>query len=156
MAMKRMTALLALCLAASGCATMFEHPYQSVSLQSIPDGASYELMRSGDPTVIQQGATPASLHLKRGNGWFRSAKYTVHVWKDGYEPQTFEFPTSVNANYWWNLPMAIVVTGWPVVAMLIVDPLTGAMYDIDVPRAVVLAKKPAEPVAGPEPSASSH
>ena len=31
---------------------------------------------------------------------------------------------------------------WPVVGMLIVDPLSGAMYDIDVPTAIVLRKQP--------------
>ena len=146
--------MVALCLTASGCATMFEHPYQSVALESIPDGASYEVTRTGDPTVVSHGITPAPLHLKRGAGWFQSAKYTVHVWKDGYEPQTLDVPTSVTANYWWNLPMGLLVTAWPVVAMLFVDPLTGSMYDLDVPRAIVLTKQPvppAEPTAAAQP-----
>jgi hypothetical protein len=132
-----------LCL--SGCATMFEHPYENRVLESIPDGAQFELYRGQESAPIQTGVTPAMLHLKRGAGWFRPMRYRVVVHKDGFEPEDLALPTSVNANYWWNLGMTPIIFGWPVVAMVIVDPLTGAMYDVDLPRAVTLRKSPAPP-----------
>ncbi|HXZ86238.1 MAG TPA: hypothetical protein VEI82_12190 [Myxococcota bacterium] len=136
--------------AATGCSTIFDHRSESFSLQSIPDGASYTLEKSGTGGPIARGETPASLHLRRGDGYFEPAKYVVHVWKDGYEPATVEIPTSINASYWANILMTPLLTPWPVVAMLIVDPITGAMWKIDPPTAITLQKKPKEPESASE------
>jgi hypothetical protein len=136
--------------AGTGCSTIFEHCCQSFSLQSIPDGASYTLERSDGGDPISRGQTPASLHLPRGDGYFTPAKYVVHVSKEGYEPATVQLGSSINASYWANILMTPVVVGWPVVAMLIVDPITGAMWQIDVPTAIVLQKQPREPESASE------
>jgi hypothetical protein len=137
---------------ATGCATMYEHRSKHFSLQSIPDGAEFELTKLGESAPMKVGVTPASLTVRRGNGYFQPAHYSVHVHKEGYEPQTVDFGTSVNGNYWWNLLWFPFLEPWPVVAMLIVDPWTGAMYDIDIPTAVVLRKLPA-PAQGVAPEA---
>jgi hypothetical protein len=139
--MTRAVTALAALLLATGCATIFEHRSKHFSLQSIPDGAEFELTKVGDSRPLQVGVTPASVTLRRGNGYFVPARYTVHVHKDGYEPETVAFGTSVTGNYWFNLLWLPILTLWPPIAMLIVDPLTGAMYDIDVPTAVVLRKQ---------------
>jgi hypothetical protein len=136
----RLAAALAALVLSTGCATMFEHRSKHFSLQSIPDGAEFELTKVGEPVPMRAGVTPASLTLRRGDGYFAPAHYVVHVHKDGYEPETVAFGTSINGNYWFNLLWFPLLTLWPPVAMLIVDPLTGAMYDIDVPPAIVLRK----------------
>jgi len=130
---------------ATGCATMFEHRSKAVSLQSIPDGAEWELTREGDSSPIEVGVTPATLRLVRGNGYFQPAHYSVHVHKEGFEPETVVFQTSIAGNYWFNLLWLPVITLWPPISMLIVDPLTGAMWDPEVPRAVVLRKQSVVP-----------
>ena len=139
--MTRGAAALAALVLATGCATMYEHRSKHFSLQSIPDGAEYELTKVGEPEPMNTGVTPASLTLRRGDGYFVPAHYTVHVHKEGYEPETLTFGTRINGNYWFNLLWFPVLTPWPPIAMLIVDPLTGAMYDIDVPTAIVLRKR---------------
>ena len=141
---------------------MFEHGYKRVSLETIPSGANFELFQEGRTDPLTSGVTPAPLVLKRGAGWFVPARYSVHVWKDGYEPVDVSFRPTTSANYWYNLLWFPVITGWPPVAMLIVDPLTGAMYDPDVPRVIELGRTPREsgPAAGSgvpiDPAAQPH
>lgn len=124
---------------------MYEHRSKHFALESIPDGAEFELTKSGESQPMYVGVTPAPITLRRGDGYFVPAHYSVHVHKDGYEPQTVEFGTSTTANYWWNLAWFPLLTPWPPIAMLVVDPLTGAMYDLDVPTAIVLRKQAALP-----------
>jgi hypothetical protein len=141
---------------------MFEHRVKEVSLETIPSGANFEVSQSGKSEPVALGVTPAPLELKRGDGWFVAARYTVHVWKEGYEPADVVVPTTTSANYWYNLLWFPLLTAWPPVAMLIVDPLTGAMYDPDVPRVIELRKTPVAsgPAAGSgvpvDPAAQPH
>jgi hypothetical protein len=133
--------LVALALLASGCGTISIHPRLSFSLQSIPDNASFELREAHHPDeVIKQGTTPAPFSLQRGYGYFRAARYSVVVSKEGYESQAVEFTPSVSGWYWANLLWTPLLPPWPIVGMLIVDPLNGAMWDIDIPRVVMLEK----------------
>jgi hypothetical protein len=99
--------------------------------------------------VIKQGATPAPLSLYRGYGYFRASHYSVLVSKEGYESQTVEFTPSVSGWYWANLLWTPLLTPWPVIGMLIVDPLNGSMWEIEIPRVVTLEKSPAPAAPAP-------
>ena len=148
----RRVGLVGLVLLASGCATMSVHPGLAFSLESIPDNATYELREAHDPDqVIQQGTTPAPLNLERGYGYFRAARYFAIVRKEGYKPQSVEFTPSVSGWYWANLLWTPLLTPWPIIGMLVVDPLNGSMWEIEVPRAVMLEKSapPEAPLAAP-------
>lgn len=148
---KRRVGLIALALLASGCGTISIHPRLSFSLESIPDNASFELREAHDAgQVIKQGTTPAPLSLHRGYGYFQAARYSVIVSKEGYESQTVELTPSVSGWYWANLLWTPLITPWPIVGMLIVDQLNGAMWDIDVPRVVTLEQSP-PPVPSAQP-----
>ena len=139
-----------LALLASGCATISIHPRLSFSLQSIPDNATFELREAHDPNeVIKQGTTPAPLSLDRGHGYFRASRYSVIVRKEGYESQNVEFSPSVSGWYWANLLWTPLLTPWPIIGMLIVDPWDGAMWEIDVPRVVTLEKSASPEAALP-------
>ena len=65
-----------------------------------------------------------------------SAKYTVTAAKDGYASNTHPIQSSLDGWYWGN----ILVGG--LIGMLIVDPITGAMYEIDTPS-VAMSLSPA-------------
>ncbi len=108
----------------SGCATIFEGGTQPVTFQSVPEAASISIVnRAGEK--IHVGTTPATVTLKRGAGYFKSEVYTVRIEKEGYAPKNLTVTGSVNGWYVANILFGGVV------GMLIVDPATGAMYDLD-------------------------
>jgi hypothetical protein len=69
--------------------------------------------------------------LDSGHGYFTRARYTVTASKDGYTPAMTPLQTSINPWYWGN----IVIGG--LIGILIVDPITGAMFEIDSPMATM-------------------
>jgi len=73
---------------------------------------------------IHSATTPATVTLNRGSGYFKSEIYTVEVTKPGFQPKTITVKGSVNGWYFGN----ILVGG--LIGMLIVDPITGAMYNL--------------------------
>lgn len=107
--------------ALSGCATIFEGGTQPVTFKSEPDAASISITnRAGEK--IHAGTTPVTLTLKRGAGYFKSEVYTVRIEKSGYQAKEITISGGVNGWYFGN----ILAGG--AVGMLIVDPITGAMY----------------------------
>jgi hypothetical protein len=110
-------------LAMSGCATIFEGGTQPVTFKSVPDSASISVSnRAGEK--IHAGTTPVTLTLKRGAGYFKSETYAVQFSKEGFKPKEITVSGSVNGWYIAN----ILIGG--AIGMLIVDPITGAMYNL--------------------------
>ena len=123
----RLVILLKICLlsiaalAATGCASIVSESRYPVSVTSAPSGAAYEISNEAG-AVVSSGVTPNQVTLKAGAGYFDGEKYTVNYRKDGYLSKTEVLDTNMNGWYWGN----IVFGG--LIGMLIVDPLTGAMY----------------------------
>lgn len=118
--------LLALALAAStlqGCATIVGDPNAPVTVASEPSGANFEV-RDSTGLVVHRGVTPSMVPLKTGAGYFRSAKYSVLLHKDGYSDQTVNLEGNVSGWYWANFVFGGVI------GMFVVDPLTGAMFKL--------------------------
>lgn len=112
----------------SGCASIFCGDHKMISVTSEPPGADFEVT-SPSGMVIEAGRTPTNIILKRGRGYFRAGDYIIRFQKDGYEPS--ERPVTQGFETFWYFvgnfaigPFSSVVGG------LIVDPLTGAMWDI--------------------------
>lgn len=122
--MKRKTICIALgMMLLSGCATIFEGGTQPVTFKSVPEAASISIVnRAGEK--IHLGTTPATVTLKRGAGYFKAEKYTIHIEKEGYAPKDLIVTGSMNGWYVANLLFGGLV------GLLIVDPVTGAMYDL--------------------------
>ena len=113
------SALAVLC----GCATIFEGGTQPVTFKSVPDSATLTIRnRAGEK--IHTGTTPATVTLKRGAGYFKSEAYQVTVEKEGYAPTTVSLTAGVNGWYVANLIFGGLI------GLLVVDPITGAMYDL--------------------------
>tara|TARA_X000000368_G_C23020026_1_gene707507 strand:+ start:583 stop:1002 length:420 start_codon:yes stop_codon:yes gene_type:complete len=95
-----------------------------VSITSYPPGASIVIEdKSGNE--IMKSTTPTMVTLNAGNGYFSGASYTILFSKEGYETQIRTLTPSLDGWYIGN----ILVGG--LIGMLIVDPVTGAMYKLD-------------------------
>ena len=68
--------------------------------------------------------TPATVTLDSSAGYFKGEAYTITFSKEGYMNQTVTLNSSIDGWYWGN----IVFGG--LLGMLIVDPATGAMYNL--------------------------
>lgn len=97
---------------ASGCATVVSGKSQDVMIRSNPTGAS--ILIDG----MTQGTTPMVASL------IRKERHTIVISKDGYDSMTKATTRGFN---WWYLGNLILggIIG------LIVDPITGAIYDIE-------------------------
>jgi hypothetical protein len=67
-----------------------------------------------------------SIKLPAGTNYFQPERYTVHYSKKGYLPTFQTIDTSLNPWYFGN-----IIFGGIIVGMVIVDPLTGAMWSLE-------------------------
>lgn len=114
-----------LCLVISlltGCASIFSGSTDDIHI-SATDGARYSITNANG-TQVASGISQGTATLQRGASYFRPHSYKLKVAKAGYQPQTLDIQPSINPWYFAN----ILIGG--VVGMVIVDPLTGAMYKL--------------------------
>jgi hypothetical protein len=112
----------------------------SLMLQAItskPEGANYEV-RNNAGQLIHSGVTPGTVTLKSGNGYFKSAGYSVKLRKDGYAEAHTTINSSLSGWYWGNILLGGLI------GMVIVDPVTGAMWKL--PEASSASLAPLKPV----------
>jgi len=106
-----------------GCASILGDSRYPVQVTSAPAGASFEITdKSGQ--VVHSGNTPSTVTLKSGRSYFSGQTYMLHFKKEGYPDKTVQLDSSLSGWYWGN----ILIGG--LIGMLIVDPLTGAMYKL--------------------------
>ncbi|WP_256730386.1 hypothetical protein [Pseudomonas sp. ANT_H12B] len=109
--------------AMSGCASIVSDSKPEVGIYSLPTTAKYSITNSRG-IIVASGVTPGRVLLESGRGYFKGEDYKVTFRKEGYQESTVPMKTTVNGWYWGN----IVFGG--LIGMLIVDPLTGAMYTL--------------------------
>jgi hypothetical protein len=114
----------------SNCASIVSKNSWPVSIQSQPSGVEF-LVKKPDGTVISNGKTPQIVTLNSGAGYFKPAKYIVETKSRGRVVSTQEITANINGWYFGN-----ILVGGPI-GMVIVDPLTGAMYRL--PETVTLS-----------------
>ena len=108
----------------SACASIFSKAEYDVSINSSPSDANFKIInKSGDE--IYSGRTPASVTLSPGDGYFSKAQYSFKFEKNGYEATSYEINPTINGWYFANIPFLNIP------GLLIVDPVTGAMYKIE-------------------------
>jgi hypothetical protein len=114
--------------ALSACATIIGSTTQPVTFKSTPEGVTLSITnRAGEK--IHTGITPATVTLNRGAGYFKAESYTVKYEKEGFTPKEFMVAGNVNGWYFGN-----IIFGGVVLGMLIVDPLSGAMFTLDTDK----------------------
>ncbi|AZF05989.1 hypothetical protein [Pseudomonas sp. R5-89-07] len=107
----------------SGCASIVSDSKPKVGLYSVPTNANY-VIKNSNGAVLSKGVTPGTALLETSRGYFKSQSYTVTFQKEGYTETTVPLKSTVSGWYWGNL----LIGG--LIGMLIVDPLTGAMYTL--------------------------
>jgi len=105
----------------SSCASIVSRASRDVAIHSNPDGLAFAIV-NGQGETVHTGTTPQTVSLSARGGYFKPAKYTVQVKRSGKVVGTHQVTAGINGWYFGN----ILIGG--LVGMLIVDPLTGAMY----------------------------
>lgn len=137
--MKSTNAMVALLFAGitAGCATIVSDISYPLAINSAPDGANFTITNR-DGIEVNRGTTPMTVELKAGGGYFKAQTYTIVLSKDGFEDQTVSVRSTMDGWYWGN----ILIGG--LIGMLIVDPITGAMYKLPETVAVNMDGTPVE------------
>lgn len=126
----------------SGCASIFTEQVYPVQVTSAPSGASIQITDE-DGDVVYNGATPATVKLASSAGYFDGQRYTVKFSKPGYADETFVVNSGVEGWYWGNLLLGGVL------GMLIIDPATGAMFDLPTKASATMKPLDQPVVAAP-------
>ena len=120
-----------------GCASIISGRHAEVAIDSQPANACVSVYnRRGQ--MVASSQTPAVVTLRRGDKWFRPARYTAKIEKPGYE--TAHVPIRAGVNPW---VLGNVVFGG--IAGLVVDPFTGAAW-----RLPGNVRQDLAPLAGPQ------
>ena len=110
----------------SSCASIFGKSSYPVSINSNPSGATVSITDKKGKEVYK-GVSPATVTLKSGAGYFGKAEYQVKISSTGFAEQIIPVNYKLNGWYFGNLLLGGVI------GMLIVDPVTGAMWKLDTP-----------------------
>ncbi|MBR6611544.1 MAG: hypothetical protein IKK93_04790 [Campylobacter sp.] len=124
--------LLGLGLAAmlSGCATIFgQGGYDHFDITSDPNEAKIIITDLTTNKVVIDTKTPLEIDLKKYNGYFSGKSYKVLVSKEGYKDIEFTIDSRANGIYLAGNLVFGGLIGW-----LVVDPLTGAMWTLDISK----------------------
>jgi hypothetical protein len=111
------------CAALAGCATIVHGGPRPISVGSSPSGAKVSIYDRSN-ALVQTNTTPFVAQLNTKYGYFKGQTYRL----------VFELPEHANAEVKLNSSLS----GWyfgnlifgGLIGMLIVDPLTGAMYNL--------------------------
>lgn len=107
----------------SGCSSIVSKSDYAVAISSSPDGAAYTITNKAG-LKVHSGVTPSTVTLKSSAGYFKGETYTIALKKDGFSEKTYTLKSTVDGWYFGN----ILIGG--LIGMLIVDPATGAMYNL--------------------------
>lgn len=108
-----------------GCATIMGDKTQLMSVNSTPSEAEVKITDEQGLHVFS-GKTPTTVTLQKADGSYWGGKdYTVTISKEGYETQTIPVASTPNG---WYIAGNFVFGG--LIGWFIVDPLTGAMYNL--------------------------
>ena len=137
--MKRRLPLLALALATcTSCASIVSKSKYPVSIQSDPSGVEFEVL-AADGHSVHKGRTPQIVTLAAHRGFFQRAKYVIRAHEQPSAPREATLDASLDP---WNFGN-IIFGG--LIGILIVDPLTGAMWKL--PDEFLLRASAVEPEA---------
>jgi hypothetical protein len=112
------------CLLLANCATIVSKSSYPIAVSSNPSGAKFTV-RNQTGAVVNQGVTPTTIILPSSAGYFQPASYSLEFSRKGSGTQTVPLQASMNGWYAGNL----LIGG--LVGLLIVDPMSGAMWRLD-------------------------
>ena len=127
----------------TGCSSIISKNEYAVAINSSPDIAAFRITNRAGQNV-HSGTTPSTVTLKSSSGYFKGETYNIELNKEGYTTKIYAITSSLDGWYFGN----IIFGG--VLGMLIVDPMTGAMYNLPARVDISLEQS----VAGVEPDAT--
>lgn len=120
------------------CASIVSKTQRAITFNSTPDRAEI-LITDERGLQVFRGQTPTTVTLKTGEAYFHGKEYTVIFTKEGCVEQTIIIRKQLNVWYLGN----IIFGG--LIGLLIVDPITGAMWTLEPQDVrVTLAQKRSE------------
>jgi hypothetical protein len=111
------------CSALSGCATIVHGGPRPISVASSPAGAKVSIYDRSN-TLVQTNTTPFVARLPTKYGYFQGQNYRLVFEMPAHATAEVKLQSSLSGWYLGN-----VIFGG-VIGMLIVDPLTGAMFNL--------------------------
>lgn len=118
----------------TSCASIVSSDKYPVTITSDPNEAKITITDSNN-RVVYQGKTPAIVTLDASNGFFKKGSYSIKFEKAGFEDSVYTLTSTIDGWYWGNLLMGGVL------GMVIIDPLTGAMWKLDPNVSQILVEK---------------
>jgi hypothetical protein len=109
--------------AVTGCATIVHSGPRAIPIASSPPGAKVSIYDRSNQLVMTN-TTPFVAKLPVKFGYFKSQNYRLDFELPGHAPMSANIESSVSGWYFGNLLFGGII------GMLIVDPLTGAMYNL--------------------------
>jgi hypothetical protein len=108
----------------SGCASIVSKSTYAVRVESEPPGLSFVVVDLRGGKQIAQGVTPDTVTLEAGAGYFKKGSYSIHVVRDGVVVNEVPVVNSLDGWYIGNVLFGGLI------GMIVVDPLTGAMFKL--------------------------
>ena len=132
MLFKNCIALSFLCL--SSCASIVSQSDYPVMINSSPDGATF-VIKNQTGVNIESGVTPKQVTLTTKAGFFDGETYVISFDKAGYKTSFLVLDTELDNWYFGNIFFGGTIGSF------IVDPLTGAMWELPDASSASLAPK---------------
>jgi hypothetical protein len=126
--------LLVTALLLQGCASVLSNSAYPVLIDSEPGGAEF-VVKNLNGIEVAHGQTPATVTLESSAGYFKKAGYSVQFFKPGFQPQRYRLTSRINGWYWGNVLNPV--------GMLLIDPATGAMWQLPLRLFAALPKESA-------------
>ena len=108
----------------SSCASIVSRSRYPVHIDSTPSNATIAITDIKGRQVFS-GKTPAVARLKSGAGYFQTAESQVKIMSPGYDDRTIFIESQIDGWYFGNIFLGGVL------GMLIIDPISGAMWTIE-------------------------
>ena len=107
------------------CASIVSSVAYPISVESSPPGAAV-VVRDENGVVVHEDTTPFDLTLPSSDGFFDKMTYTFEVSHSGYCRRVVTLTADMDEWYWGNI---VMIGGF--VGFVLIDPMTGAMWEFD-------------------------
>jgi len=124
-------------IALASCASIISKSQYPVSITSHPEGAIFSVVDRNNQ-LVHQGRTPETVTLASSAGFAKPARYSITFDEPEYEPSPHQLSSSIDGWYFGN----VVLGGF--IGMLVVDPITGAMWRLPKSISTDLVEKHGE------------
>lgn len=113
----------------SGCASIVSDTSRDLNINSKPSNASISIKNLTNGQTITESNTPLSITLNNSDKMFVGNDFEVLIKKPGFKDFKFQVTSRIDGWYVAGNIISFGLIGW-----LIVDPLTGAMWTLDVEK----------------------